>query len=157
MGVASCHAGDQFPARANRDEVAESTQNANFNMLLLVIFGLMALVLAAIGVYGVLEYSVRRRQREFGIRAALGANAHDLQRLVVLHSVRLIAIGLAIGLTSSLALGRVIGSFLFHVKARDPMTFVLVPLLVGFVALLAVSIPAVRAGRAGVMSLLRSE
>jgi ABC-type antimicrobial peptide transport system permease subunit len=126
-------------------------------MLLLVIFGLMALALAAIGVYGVLAYSVRRRQREFGIRAALGANARDLRRLVLLRAFRLIVIGLTIGLAASLALGRIIGSFLFQVKAQDPVTFVVVPLLVGIVALLAVSIPALRASRTGVMSLLRSE
>jgi putative ABC transport system permease protein len=114
-------------------------------VLLLGIFGAIAAVLAAIGIYGVMAYSVAERTREIGIRMALGASANDIFRLVVLHAAVLLAIGLTLGLAGSFALTRYLASALYEVKANDPSTFAAVSLLLSVVAVIACLIPARRA------------
>ena len=108
--------------------IVQSTASANFNMLLLTIFGVSALVLAAIGIYGLMAYSVRQRTQEVGIRMALGAfSAGSVRNMVVLQGMRLTLIGVGLGAVASLGLTRLIASFLFGVKTWDPMVFMTVP------------------------------
>ncbi|HEU0176230.1 MAG TPA: ABC transporter permease [Blastocatellia bacterium] len=124
---------------------------------LLALFGLLALSLAAVGIYGVLSYAVTERTREMGIRLALGANSRDLLRLVVWQGLTLTLIGLVIGVGASLALTRLIATLLFGVSATDPLTFIVIPLLLTVVALLACWIPARRATRVDPLVALRYE
>jgi putative ABC transport system permease protein len=140
------------------DEVMQrSTARESFNMLLLSIFGSAALLLAAIGIYGLTAYSVQQRTQEVGIRMALGADRSAIRRLVVWQGMRLALIGAAVGIAAALGLTRLIASFLFGVKPSDPMTFVAVPLLLTAVALLAVWVPAFRASKVDPMQALRAE
>src|SRR4029079_9639395 len=108
-------------------------------------FGVLALLLAAIGIYGVVSYSVAQRTREIGVRMALGAREKDVLRMVLGEGFLVIAIGLALGLLLAVAATRVIAGFLYAVGATDPITFVIVPLLLGIIALLASYMPARRA------------
>jgi putative ABC transport system permease protein len=124
---------------------------------LMVMFGALALVLASVGIYGVMAYAVSQRTREIGVRVALGARPQDVLRLVVGQSLRLAALGLAIGLPVALALGRVMAGALFGVVALEPMTFVGFTLLLTGVALLAGYLPARRAMRVDPMIALRFE
>jgi putative ABC transport system permease protein len=126
-------------------------------MLLLAIFAAAALVLAAIGIYGVLAYAVRQRSNEIGIRRALGARAGDVLRMVVGRAMALAAGGLLIGLLASLALTRLLAGFLYGVSATDPLTLAAVALLLVLVALLASAVPARRAARLDPMVALREE
>jgi predicted lysophospholipase L1 biosynthesis ABC-type transport system permease subunit len=134
-----------------------STGRQNFNMLLLTTFGVMALVLAAIGIYGVMAYSVAQRTQEMGIRMALGADSSSIRRLVLWQGMRLTLYGVATGLAAAFGLSRFIASFLFGVKAWDPATFVTVPVVLASVALLAVWLPAARASRLDPARALREE
>jgi putative ABC transport system permease protein len=120
-------------------------QYVHLYVLLLGIFGAIAAVLAAIGIYGVMAYSVAERTREIGIRMALGARADDIFRLVVLQALILLAIGLALGLAGSFALTGYLASALYEVKATDPSTFAVVSLLLAVVAVVACLIPTRRA------------
>jgi predicted permease len=120
-------------------------QYVHLYVLLLGIFGTVAAVLAAIGIYGVMAYSVAERTREIGIRMALGASATDIFRLIVLHALILLAIGLTVGLAGSFALTRFLTSALYEVTATDPSTFVAVSLLLAVVAVVACLIPTLRA------------
>jgi putative ABC transport system permease protein len=138
------------------DEVrSESTARADFNMTLLTLFGAAALLLAVIGIYGLMAYSVRQRTREIGIRLALGAEARWVRNMVVGEGMRLALIGMAIGVAAAFGLTRLLASFLFGVKAWDPLVFVAVPLLLGASALGAVWFPARRAARTDPAEALR--
>lgn len=140
------------------DEVmGRSTARANFNMLLLSIFGGVALVLAAIGIYALMAYSVALRTQEVGIRMALGADRTTIQRLVMWQGMRLAIAGLVLGTGAALGLTRVMESLLFEVKSWDPVAFVAAPLLLAGVAVVAVWIPAMRAARVDPLKALRTE
>jgi predicted permease len=137
--------------------VARSTARESFNMLLLTIFGAVALVLAAIGIYGLMAYSVQQRTQEIGIRMALGADRSTIRNLVVWHGMRLTIAGVVLGIAASFGLTRLIASFLFGVKSWDPTVFITVPLILAAVALFAVWLPATRAARLDPMQALRVE
>jgi putative ABC transport system permease protein len=146
-------------ARLRRmDEVmAQSTARSDFNMLLLTVFASSALVLAAIGVYGLMAYSVQQRTQEIGVRLALGADAARVRNMVIRQGMTLVVIGVAIGLASAFGLTRVMASFLFGVTPRDPTVFVLVPIILGVVGWLGVWLPARRASRVDPVIALRVE
>jgi putative ABC transport system permease protein len=143
--------------RPMSEVVARSTSQNSFNMLLFTIFGAVALVLAAIGIYGLMSYSVQQRTQEIGIRMALGAGRPAIRKLVVWHGMRLALVGVVLGIGAAFALTRLIASFLFGVKSWDPVVFVMVPVVLTAVALLAVWIPATRAARLNPMVALRVE
>jgi len=128
-----------------------------FNMLLLTIFGAAGLLMAAIGVYGVMSYSVQQRTQELGIRMALGAQASNLRNMVIGQGMALTFIGIVIGVGGAFWLTRFLASFLFGVKVWDPTVFILTPLLLSAVALMAIWIPAKRATRVDPMTALRLE
>ena len=140
------------------DEVmGRSTARQSFNMLLLTIFGAVALVLSAIGIYGLMAYSVAQRTQEMGIRMALGADRANIRKLVVWHGMRLALIGVVLGIAASFGLTRLIATFLFGVEPWDPAVFIAVPLILAAVALLAVWLPATRASKVDPMQALRAE
>jgi putative ABC transport system permease protein len=140
------------------DEVmGHSTARQNFNMLLLTIFGAVALVLAAIGIYGLMAYSVELRTQEMGIRMALGADRAAIRRLVVWHGMRLAIAGVVLGLGAAFGLTRLIASLLFGVKAWDAEAFLAAPLILAAVALIAVWLPAARAAKVDPLQALRTE
>jgi putative ABC transport system permease protein len=143
--------------RPMTDVVVQSTTRQDFNMLLLTIFGASALILAAIGIYGLMAYSVEQRTQEMGIRMALGADRSRIRSLVVWHGMRLAIIGVVIGIGAAFGLTRLIASFLFGVKTWDPLVFVTVPILLSLVALLAVWMPATHASRLDPQQALRIE
>jgi predicted permease len=143
--------------RTMADVVSLSTSRERFNMWLMTVFGAAALLLAAIGIYGLMAYSVEQRTQELGIRLALGAEAADVRRMVVFQGMRLAGLGLAIGLAASFGLARLIESFLFGVTTSDPLVFGGVPVVLAAVALLAVWLPAIRASRVDPMEALRYE
>jgi putative ABC transport system permease protein len=146
-----------YNARVMEQVVAESVATPRFYATLLGIFGAVALVLAAVGIYGVMAYSVTQRTHEIGVRIALGAQPLQVLRLVVGHGLALALVGVGIGLAAAFALTRLMSSMLFGVSATDPLTFGgLAALLVG-VALLACYVPARRASRVDPMVALRYE
>jgi ABC-type antimicrobial peptide transport system permease subunit len=134
-----------------------STARANFNMLLLSIFGGVAVVLAAIGIYALMAYSVAQRTQEIGIRMALGADRAKIRRLVMWQGMRLAIAGLLLGTGAALGLTRLMESLLFGVKPWDPVAFVAAPLLLTGVAMIAVWLPGLRASRVEPMEALRTE
>ncbi|MFZ0883973.1 MAG: FtsX-like permease family protein, partial [Candidatus Acidiferrales bacterium] len=121
------------------------------------VLGILGTLLAALGIYGVLSYSVSQRIREIGIRVALGAQRRHVLELVVGHGLRLALLGVAVGALAAAAVTRGMGSLLFGVSATDPLTFAIVMLLVAIVAALAAYIPARRAMRVDPMVALRYE
>jgi putative ABC transport system permease protein len=139
------------------DRAAEGTSRTRFIALLLGFFAGVALLLSAIGIYGVMAYNVSARTREMGIRIALGAQTSDVLRLVMRDGLMLIAAGLAIGLTAAWAASRVLASQLYEVSASDPQTFVIVALVLAVVASVACYLPARRATRTDPISALRNE
>jgi predicted permease len=134
-----------------------NTARQRFNMLLLTIFGAAGLLMAAIGVYGVMSYSVQQRTQEIGVRMALGAQASNLRNMVIGQGMVLAGAGVVLGIGGAFWLTRFLASFLFAVKAWDPIAFIVTPLLLSAVALLAVWIPARRATRVDPMTALRPE
>jgi putative ABC transport system permease protein len=143
--------------RAMRDFISADLAQPRFTMLLLGSFAAAAVLLAAIGLYGVIAFGVAQRTREIGVRVALGAQHGDVLRLVMRRGMLLTGIGLAIGIASALALGRVVASLLYGVKPADPATLLAVTLFLTTVAMLATYIPARRATRADPMVALKSE
>jgi ABC-type antimicrobial peptide transport system permease subunit len=133
--------------RSMDEVVVHSTARESFNMLLLSIFGASALVLASIGIYGLMAYSVQERSQEMGIRMALGADRKRIRNLVVWQGMQLAIAGVVLGVCAAFGLTRLIASFLFGVKSWDPIVFVTVPVILAAVALLAVWLPATRASR----------
>ncbi|HEY7182294.1 MAG TPA: FtsX-like permease family protein, partial [Blastocatellia bacterium] len=140
-----------------RQLVSTSTAQRRFTLLLIAAFAAVALLMAAIGLYGVMAYSVTQRRQEIGIRVALGAQRADVLRLVVGQGLRLVALGLALGLMTALALTRLMKKLLFEISATDPATFAGVALLLALAALLACYIPARRATKVDPMIALRCE
>jgi putative ABC transport system permease protein len=136
---------------------AGSLAGARFNALLLSIFAAVALLLTAVGIYGVIAYSVSQRIGEIGIRMALGALPSSIFRLVVVHAMTLVAISIGIGLLGALACTRVMSSLLFGITAWDPITFVSIVTLIAAVAFLACWLPARRVMRVDPIQALRSE
>lgn len=136
---------------------AQSIASSQLQTILLSVFSGIALLLAAIGIYGVISYSVTQRRREMGIRAALGASSASLVKLVLGNGLALTGAGLAVGVAGSLALTRLLESVLFGVEARDPLTMVVVGLTLAAVALLACYIPARRASKVDPSTALRYE
>lgn len=120
-------------------------------------FGVLALVLAAIGIYGVMAYSVSQRTREIGIRMALGALRHDVAKMIVGQGLKLVSMGVAIGLSAAFLLTRFLAVVLYGVSATDLMTFVAIPLLLAMIALLACYVPARRAANVDPMKALRHD
>ncbi len=135
--------------------LARSLSRPRFTALLLAIFAGVALLLTAIGIYGVMAYSVAQRRQEIGIRMALGAQRGDVLRLVVGGGMKLTAIGVLLGLTSAFALGRVLKSLLYDVQPFDAPTLAAVAFLLSVIALLACWIPARRAAGVNPLVALR--
>jgi predicted permease len=145
-----------------KSETMEDVVNASlfqqrFSVLLLAAFAGLALLLAAVGIYSVLAFTVRRRVGEIGIRMALGAQMGDVLRMVLYDGMRPALIGVVIGLAGALALGRVVSNLIYGVRVTDPLTFAAVSGLLGAVAIIASVIPAWRATKVDPMTALREE
>lgn len=137
--------------------VSRSTKRQQFNVLVMTVFGSIALLLAATGIYGLIAYMVAHRTKEIGIRLALGAEATTIQRMIVWQGMRLASAGVVVGFSVACSLSRVIGSLLFGIDAHDPLVFIAVPVVLGAVTLTAVWVPANRATRVNPMDSLRYE
>jgi ABC-type antimicrobial peptide transport system permease subunit len=139
------------------DRRTASLASSRFSTMLLTVFGGIALLLAAIGVYGVISYGVTQRSQEIGIRVALGAGYGRVLRLVVGHAAVLTGVGLAVGLTGALLLSRFMGGLLYQVSPTDPTTLAAGVLVLALVALAAAAVPARRAARVDPAVALRAE
>ena len=139
------------------ERVAVTLETRRFAVVLLGIFGVLALVLAAIGLYGVLAFAVSQRTREIGIHMALGAQARDVLGMVIKQGMSLVLCGVLLGLAGAYALTRAMQSLLFEVSATDPVTFAFVPLLLAAVGLIACYLPARRATKVNPLVALRYE
>ena len=143
--------------RAMDQVIAHSIARQNFNMLLLGIFGAIALLLAAIGIYGLMSYSVEQSAHEIGVRLALGAAKRDILSMVVSSGMKLAVVGLGVGIAAVVWAARLLTGMLFGVKPTDPATYVAVVATLGAVALLACYLPARRAMRLDPIIALRQE
>jgi putative ABC transport system permease protein len=137
--------------------VGDSLGSDRFNATLLSLFAGVALILAAVGLYGVVSYGVNQRQAEMGVRIALGAAGRDIRRLIIGRSLILVGVGLTIGAAGALALSRVVDGLLFEVSLADPAIFLTTALVLSAVAVVASGIPAVRASRIDPIRVLKSE
>jgi len=137
--------------------VADSIEGKRFTMVLLGVFAMLALLLASIGIYGVLSYMVGQRTREIGVRMALGAQRLDVLRMVLRDGARMTVIGIIIGIAAAIALTRLMSGMLFGVKPFDPATFVSVSVLLSLVALFACYMPARKAMKVDPMEALRQQ
>jgi ABC-type antimicrobial peptide transport system permease subunit len=146
-----------FNIETMQEHVDKSLLLPRISALLLGIFGVIGLTLAAIGLYGVMSYSVRRRTREIGIRMALGAKRPAVLRMILRQGLILTGIGLVIGLAIAFALGRFTASVLYGTSGTDPLTFVTVSLVLLATAVAAVLVPAVRAAHVEPTTALRYE
>ena len=143
--------------RSMAQVISESSARQNFNTLLLTIFAGLALLLAAIGIYGLMSYTVEQRMQEFGIRLALGAATRDMLAMIVRQGMLLAGIGLVIGLGSAYALSRLLAKVLFGIKVNDPVAYTAVAVTLIAVALVATVIPGLRATKVDPLNALRYE
>jgi predicted permease len=151
---------EQLPVakvRTMKQTALDSTARQNFNLLLLGLFASIALLLASVGIYGVMSYSVQQRTHELGIRSALGASPRQTISLVLRQALRMTLAGAVIGLAASFGLSGLIRAQLFGVKPLDPVTFTAVPLILSAVALAAACVPALRASRVDPIIALRQQ
>jgi putative ABC transport system permease protein len=139
------------------DAMQQAVSAPRFRTMLLATFAALALVLAAIGIYGVMSYAVTRRRREIGIRLSLGARRLDVLKLVIADGLTLAAIGIALGLLGAFAGTRVLGTLLYEVEPTDPATFVLLPVFLFAVAAIACYVPAYRATQVDPLITLKCE
>jgi putative ABC transport system permease protein len=139
------------------DWVSNSAAQSRINALLVVVFAAVALLIAAIGVYGVLAYSVNQRTREIGLRMALGAQQSNVLRLIVSEGMMVGLAGIAAGLAGAYALSRALAALLFDVEPRDPLTFATVAAMLIAIALAACLVPAWRGSRIDPIVALREE
>jgi putative ABC transport system permease protein len=137
--------------------VSSSAAQSRLNAILLGVFAVCALIIAAIGIYGVLAYSVTQRTQEIGLRMALGAANGQVLRLIVREGMMVGAIGIGVGIVGALAISRVLTSLVFETPVRDPLTFVIAAASLALVALLACVLPARKASRVDPIVALRSE
>ena len=138
------------------DVVSRSLTTRRLVLLLLLAFAALALALCAAGVYGVISYSVSQRTRELGIRMALGARAREVLFLVLVDAVKVMAVGIALGLVAAALLTKALQSILYGVGAHDPVTFLVVPAVIAAVAMLSAAVPAVRAARVDPLAAMRA-
>ncbi len=143
--------------RAMDEIAADSIARTRFDMLLMTVFGCFALFLAALGIYGVMGFSVKQRTREIGIRRALGAESSQVRNMVLLQGMSLSLIGVGVGLASAFGVARLLATYVFGVTIHDPVVFISVPVVLSAVALLAVWLPARRATSIDPMVALRYE
>jgi predicted permease len=146
-----------FGAQTMNEVIADSLARQRFSMTLLNAFAVAALLLASIGLYGVISYLVGQRTQELGVRIALGAGRKDILRLIVNHGMKMALAGVAIGLIAAFGLTRLLSEMLYGVSATDPATFAIIALLLAAVALLACFVPAWRATRVDPITALRQE
>jgi len=137
--------------------LADSLSNERFNLEVLGVFAAIAMLLAAVGIYSLLGYAVRRRTREIGIRTALGAGITDVVRMVVLEGLKPAFVGILIGMAGALALNRILAGLVHGVSPSDPLTFGSVAMLLAGITVLASLVPAYRAARVDPSRALREE
>jgi putative ABC transport system permease protein len=146
-----------YGVRTLDDIVSDRTAQRRLAVTLITVFAAVALVLAAVGIYGVMSYAVAQRTQEIGIRMALGAEREQILRMVLRHGALMAVTGVGLGLVVAFVLARLITSLLFQTSAADPPTFSLVPMLLTAVALLACYVPARRATRVDPLVALRTQ
>jgi putative ABC transport system permease protein len=143
--------------RTMEQSISEGLSRQNFNMLLLTIFAGIALLLAAIGIYGLMSYTVEQRVQEIGIRVALGAASRDVLKMIVLQGMKLVWIGVILGLAAAYGITRVLGALLYGVKSSDPATFAAVAVVITLVSAVATFMPARRASAVAPSDALRHQ
>jgi ABC-type antimicrobial peptide transport system permease subunit len=146
-----------YAVKTMNDAVTQSLWRQRLQGQVLGIFAALALLLATVGIYGVISYTVAQRTREIGVRVALGAQRRNVLALVLGQGMRLVAIGIAIGVLGALALTRTLSSLLYGVSATDATTYATVPLVLGAIALAATYLPASRATRVDPLTAIRAE
>jgi putative ABC transport system permease protein len=146
-----------YSVRTMERMMADSTSQRRFATILLGVFALVALILASVGLFGVMSYTVAQRRHEIGIRMALGAQTLDVLKLIIRQGMILVLTGVAIGLMAAFGLTRLMKAMLFGISETDTTTFVIIPLLLAVVAMLACYLPARRATKVDPLIALRSE